>query len=363
MKHTTHKLSKEQKENLLSVHKDLIYMILCCGGFMLRRQIKGLYCLLTGEEEMSVEFDISELIFTGFLLQKTINKDTRTQMLYLSKYPKSHFLDVGCSRDVPAISWTTSKIFEQIFKMDYLIEKVVPDMREQNFIVNMDNIVAYLDWNGSNIFLSNNQYDMVNFYRNLWNAFREHGYTPTDDFLRDAEIAQYDMDAFEIRQLKKDKELPPCPAKVLRDKEKAIYNSDIERNKNYYNLKNFASHGFYVEDIQGKHINICYFDKMNNIQTKQLWTQLSYILLMFQRYLCHYDLELHATIYTWDKAKAEHLYNEENKIAFDFYRRELADENKKYKAMQDIGLPRQHWESIHCDYFGEELYSKYDVHL
>ena len=330
---------------------------------MLRRQIKNLYHLLTGDEEMSIEFDISELITSGFLLQKTINKDTRTQMLYLSKYPRSHFLDVECSGDVPAINWSNQKIFEQIFKIEYLTTKIVPDMREQNFKMSMDNIVSYLDWKGSNLLSSNNQFDMVNFYNNLWNAFLKEGHTPTDDFLRDVEIATYDRDAFEINQLKKNKELPPCPAKIQREKEKAIYNSEIDKNKNFYNLKNFASHGFYIEDIQGRHINICYFDSMNNIQTKQLWTQLSYILLMFQRYLNNFNIDLRCTIYLWDEDRAELLRAEEEKTAFDFYRKEWADENKKYKAMQDVGLPRQHWDSIKVLYRSEELYPKYNVHL
>lgn len=231
MNHTTHKLTPEQKETLFATYKDLIYMIFCFNGLMLRHQIKRLFHLLSGRDEMKIEFDISELILTGFLLQKTINRDTRTKMLYLSKYPKSKIMGMESSGNVPAINWTTSKIFEQIFKMDYLIEKVVPDMREQNLIVDMDNIVSYLDRNGSNLFLSNNQYDMVNFYRNIWNAFIEQGYTPTDDFIRDAEIAQYDMDTFEIRQLKRDKELPPCPAKILRDKEKQFITAILKETK------------------------------------------------------------------------------------------------------------------------------------
>ena len=100
MRHTTHKLTPEQKESLFIKYKDLIYMIFCCNGYMLRKQIRKLFHILSGRSEKDIEFDIAELILTGFLLQKTINKDTRTQMLYLSKYPKSQFLNVT-SRDVP----------------------------------------------------------------------------------------------------------------------------------------------------------------------------------------------------------------------------------------------------------------------
>ncbi len=94
MKHTTHKLTSEQKTELFNTHRELIYMIFSCGGYMLRRQMRKLFHLLSGRDEKDIEFDIAELILTGFLLQKTINKDTRTQMLYLSKYPKSQLLNM-----------------------------------------------------------------------------------------------------------------------------------------------------------------------------------------------------------------------------------------------------------------------------
>lgn len=88
MRHTTHNLPLEQKEALFHKHKELIFMIYSFGGYMLRKQIRRLFHLLTNKSEADIEFDIAELICSGFLLQKSINKDTRTQMLYLSKFPK-----------------------------------------------------------------------------------------------------------------------------------------------------------------------------------------------------------------------------------------------------------------------------------
>lgn len=360
---TTHNLTPEQKENLFSTHKDLIYMTHSFGGYMLRRQIKTLYHLLSGKDFMDIEFDISELILTGFLLQKSINKDTRTQMLYLSKFPKSKFMDVDRSGDVPAINWTNNKIMEQIFKIDYVIEKVIPDMNRKDFQIDTDNIMAYLQYNGSNLFLSNNQVDMVTFYYYVWNALVDKEHSLTDDFTMDVEIAKYDMKCFEANQLKKG-ELPPlCQAKIRRDTEMGSYNSDIEKSKYFYSLKNFASHGFYIESIQYNYISICYFDSMNNIQTKKLYQQLCYILLMFQRYLNSYDVMLHCTVFTWVQEKADQLHNEENKRAFDFYRQEWVEENKKHKTFKDIGLLPQYWDYITVDYVSEELFSKYNVHL
>ncbi len=363
MKHTTHKLTTEQKEALFTKHKTLIHMIFCCGGYMLRKQIRKLYHLLTGVEEKETEFMIAELITSGFLLQKTINKDTRTQMLYLSKYPKSIYLDIDRTGNVPALSWTTPKIMEQIFKIDYMIEKIIPDMQAQGFQIDMDNILVYFQWKGSNLFLSSNQTDMVTFYTVLGTALQDNGFTLSDDFLRDMEISQYDKSCFEVKQLKKERELPPCPAKIQRAMEMDSYNNEIEKNKYFYSLKNLASHGFYVEKAEGNIIYLCLFDSMNSLQTKKLYQQLSYILMMFQRYLNNYSIELGATCYVWDSCMTEHLKQEECKNAFDFYRQEWVEENKKNKIMKDIGLLPQYWDYIHVTYVSEEIYSKYNVHL
>ena len=362
MKHTTHKLTPAQKEKLFQQHKDLIYMIFCCNGYMLRKQIRMLFHLLTGKPEKDIEFDIAELILTGFLLQKTINKDTRTQMLYLSKYPKSQFLNVS-SRDVAAVNWSSQKIFEQIFKIDYLIEKVIPDMRKQNFEISMDNILTYLNWIGSNLLLSNNQMDLVIFYNRIWDVLANNDHNLTDDFFRDLAIATEEKAAFEAKQLKKDIDPVPCIMKNRRDTEMDSYNSDIDKCKLYYSLKNLASHGFYIEHIKHNFISICLFDSNDSIYTKKLYQQASYILLMFQRYLNNYNLHLFVTVYTWDSDRATELRDFENTTAYDFYLQEWAEENRKQKIMKDIGILPSNWSSITVNYIGEEIYSKYNVHL
>ena len=85
MRHTTHKLSNDQKKKLYKKHKDLICMIHACGDMILRKQIKRLYHILHPDmDEITIEFDIAELICSGFLLQKQVQKPSRTQMLYFA---------------------------------------------------------------------------------------------------------------------------------------------------------------------------------------------------------------------------------------------------------------------------------------
>ena len=141
------------------------------------------------------------------------------------------------------------------------------------------------------------------------------------------------------------------------------YNNEIEKNKQFYSLKNLAAHGFYIEHIRNNTIHLCYFDSMNSIQTKKLYQNLCYILLMFQRYLNNRDIELMVTVYTWDNDRVEHLQKEEVKQGYDFYRQERVEENKKYKIMKDIGILRQYWDNIRVTYKSENIFQKYNVHL
>ena len=366
MRHTTHNLPLKQKEALFHKHKELIFMIYSFGGYMLRKQIRRLYHLLSGKSEADIEFDIAELICSGFLLQKSINKDTRTQMLYLSKFPKSKFLDVKSSGDVAAINWSNPKIYEQIFKVDYLIEVIVPTMKQLNFEISTDNILVYLAWTGSNLLLNSNQTNNAEFYQRFYLVCNGANHKVSYDFARDKEIADYELQKFQSNQLQHNIDLPVCKTKIQRDTERDSYNSDIERNKYFYSLNNLAGHNFIFEGFDRANpniINLCYFDSMNSIQTKKLYQNLSYILLMMQRYLNNTNLELKVTVYTWDADRVEHLEAEECKKAYDFYRQEWVEENKKNKIMKDIGILPSNWDNIQTTYINEDIYTKYKVHL
>ena len=72
------------------------------------------------------------------------------------------------------------------------------------------------------------------------------------------------------KQLKKDIDPVPCIMKNRRDTEMDSYNSDIDKCKLYYSLKNLASHGFYIEHIKHNFISICLFDSNDSIYTKKL---------------------------------------------------------------------------------------------
>lgn len=362
MKHTSHQLSAEQKENLFQTHYDLLFMIHSFGGYMLRKQMKTIYHLLFPQtSEMQTDFLIAELINSGFLLQKRINKGSKTEILYLNKYVLSRFLDIAKSGNAPLINWSNHKVYLQIFKMDYLIEYVIPQMRKEGYEINVENTITYLSYTGNNLLLSHNQTDIFNLYNFVGHALQNSGYKFTEEFFRDMEIAKYQLQCFKALQLHQNQEVEPCQAKIQRDAERTSYNNEIERNKYFYHLKNFASKGFIFESVKENTIKLAFFDCMDSIQTKKLYTNLVYILLMFQRYTSNNDINIKTTVYLWDKDRCQQMISEEGKKTFDFYRQEMRDEPKKEAIFQDLGLLPSNWDKINVEYKSFDTYMKYNV--
>ena len=362
MKHTTHKLTNEQKEALFDKHKDLISLVHTLGDMVLRKQLKVLFCMLNPDEDITdVEFAIAELIVSGFLLQVQIQKPSKTQMLYLSKYPRSYFYNKETTGDVPALNFTNAKVYNQIFKVEYIIQHLISDMKQRNFLISEDNLLSYLYWSSSNILLPGNQCNTFDFYERFKDVCTKQGIALDYDFTRDYEIASYEKNAYISNQLKQDMPLEQCKVKVQRDTERNSYTSDNEKGKYFYNLNNFHKQGFVIEEILPDKIKIAYFDAGNNINVKKLYKNLSFIYLMLNRYCKFKDLFLEATIYVWDKDRANHLAKEENIEAYDFYNQEMSGYSKKFNAMKNVGLVPQHWENINTTYISLDIYNKYNL--
>lgn len=362
MKHTTHMLTNEQKEALFYKHKDLISLVHTLGDMTLRKQLKVLYCMLNPDVDITnVEFIIAELVTNGFLLQLQIQNPSRTQMLYLSKYPRSHYYNKETTGDVPALNFTNAKVYNQIFKVEYIIQHLIPDMKQRNLLISEDNLLSYLYWSSSNILLPGNQCNTFDFYERFKDVCAKQGIALDYDFTRDYEIASYEKNAYICIQLKQDLPLKQCKAKIQRDTERKSYTSDVEKSKYFYNLNNFHKQGFVIEDVTPDTIKVAFFDTNNNINVKKLYQNLSFIYLMFNRYCKFKDLFLEATIYVWDKDRAIHLEKEESIEAYDFYNQEMSGYSKKLNAMKNVGLLPQYWENINTTYISLDIYDKYNL--
>lgn len=362
--HTTHQMSEEQKQALLQKYEPLITLIYFLNCMGLRKQIKRLYHLLYKVDEITIDFMIADLIQNGFLINRKITNSTRCSMLYLSKWPRAQFEDGKGSGDISSLCFSQAKLMSHIFKVDYIIDVIIPTMKKSNLPITLEYIAGYLDWLGCNLLIPASQVSNIDFYESYEKTFKNNGYSLSNDFYRDIECAAYEKSSFIASKSKDAIVLEGCDTKLQRDAIADSYSSDIERNKQFYNLNNFASHGFVmsgINELDTNEVSISYFDYGNNLQTKKLWQQLGYILLMFQRYTSNLDIRLKVNIYVWDEDRKKHLENEEHKQAYDFYRQEWVEENKAHHTLKSIGILPSNWDNITTEYIIDSIYEKYNI--
>ena len=117
----------------------------------------------------------------------------------------------------------------------------------------------------------------------------------------------------------------------------------------------------FILPFTGNILHVSYFDINNNIQVKKLWTQLSYIFMMFQRYLDENEIYLEAHVYVWDENRMNHLLEEEGKRAFDFKNKELKETPKSISALEDIGLLYRYHDHIRTSYYIDDIWEYYHI--
>lgn len=156
-RNTTRGLPESRKDSLFTKHYNLLYMIHTLGNnMMLRKQIHTLFFALYHLSALETDIQIAKLIRAGMILQKQINTDGKTEMLYLNKYVMSRFIEKS-SGNTPAIAFSRIRIFENIFTVEYLITELLPTMQSQNLELSVDNILRYLQWKGSSLLTTPNQ--------------------------------------------------------------------------------------------------------------------------------------------------------------------------------------------------------------
>lgn len=360
---TTHKIPPKKKENLFKNNYELIQLVYKFGnGMMLRSQIRQLYIQIYEENYIDIDFRIAELINNCFLLPKKICKNSKTELLYLNKYCVSRFLNMK-SGNVAAIAFSNQKIFENIFKTEYLIHFIIPEMQKQNFVIGVENIETYLNYTCCNILLRPNQLSAYEFYQRFSSVAGEL-FEITDDFYRDMNIAYSEKYLFVRNRLKKQVTEPILytDEKSIRNSIRASYKSETERNKQFYNFSSFMGHRFFIEKIERDKIYIIYFDTLNTLTLNKLYPNLVFTYLMLQRYLNKSQLALDVTIYTWNENRCLELSNAEKRRVFDISKQEYRDTNRRETYFSNLGV-RQITENINVNYEYFDIEIKYDINI
>lgn len=352
-KKNTRQLTDERKNKLLRKHFKLIKMIHDYGDMMLKKQIIQLYNILYKTNENIIHASILELIENGFLQQKQVSFGSNTQILYLSKFARLSFYDYEESGSVPAIKFSERKIYETIMKVDYLINQIIPTMKKLNYEIFDDNLLTYLDYIGSNLFMSSNQIDNSDIYLKVGAALSQEGFTLNEDFERESNAFFIDSLSFRDSQTRENE------AREEMESIKSMYTNKVEQNKYCYNLVNMNAHRYFFIGASSDEIKLVYFDSLNTIDINSYYTQLAYIYMMFCRYTNRKDLKLSCTLYTWSMDRKDELEQEEQKKYFNRITQEFSDETKKEHIFQSLGILPSKWEYITSTYKINDLTKKY----
>lgn len=364
MKHTTHDLSEAQKQKIFYKYYDLIHLIYCLNSMILRKQLIQIYHVMYNVDKKKIEFMIAELISKNFLLQKKIESSSKTKMLYLSKWPRSQFNQNKDCKDMEILTFSKNKMLRHIFTLDFILQTIMPILKTYNSVVTTEQLMEYMDTIGTNLLLKSSPNDNPEFYKKFETNCSFFNINLSDEFYRDYKISLYDKQYFKISH-SKEKQMPkPCEEKNTRLADMAKCKTDIERNKQFYSLNNFSGNNF-VYTGYDQNINtfyIAFFDHMNSIQTKKLWTNICFIYCMFQRYM-DINFKLHTDLFVWDSDRKVQLQKDFEKQAYDFYNQEWSGETKVNKIMQDIGILPSHRENFTMDIKVNSIYENYNICL
>jgi hypothetical protein len=355
----TRQLTYEQKTTIFDKHCNLISLIHGFGDMMLRKQIKALYQIMYGVSPMKIDLAINELIEYGFLVNKRIT-NSKTKMLYLSKFPRFFFYpNLTRSGDVPALNFTKQKIYEQIFKIDYLLDTLIPQLKKEHKPINFETIGDFLVTHSNTMFYKSNQLVMPEVYNMIAYNLEQQGHILSYEYNRDECIAIHDKQVLELRHQKNNPPIPTSKEKEERDDEMSLFQNVLDKNKYYYNIGQFHNHRLFVENMDENTISVVYFDSLNKVDVKFIYSQLAFTLLMFQRYTNNKDIKIEATIYLWNEDRKNELINKENTKAFDFKTQEHLEESNKEHILQGIGILPSNWDYIHATYEVDNLEKRY----
>ncbi len=365
MKHTTHDLREDEKQKIFYKFFEIVQLIYCLNSMILRKQLIQIYHMMFNVDKKKVEFMIAELIQKGFILQKKIEGSTKTMCLYLSKWPRSQFNAHKETKDMEVLTFSKNKILKHVFTINFLIQTVIPILKTGNSVVTTETLMDYLDSIGTNLLLKNSQCDNPKFYKNFETNCSLCSIKLSDEFYRDYEISRYDRQRFQMSH-RKEKLMPePCEAKDTRLADMAKCKTDIERNKQFYSLNNFSGNNFIYAgyDPNENKFYTAYFDHMNSIQTKKLWTNICFIYCMLQRYTGIMDFNLHIDLFVWDSDRKAQLEKDFESQAYDFYKQEWCGETKVHKVMQDIGILPSHRKNFSFDIKINSVFENYNISL
>lgn len=350
-----------KKEELYTRAFPIIDVIHTLGNdMMLRSQLRQLTCATYHITEKQADFLISEMLSTGLLYRKPICSDSKTELLYLSKFVIGKLTNTT-SADVPAIAFSRRKIYENIFNTEYLCKYLLPELTGK-YETNPDNIIAYLKYVGSNMLIPSHQLYYSDYFQIFYIVCNRLQLSLTDDFFYDWKAYHYDK----LKFLSKSDTslLEECnlykEEKKIRESICQTYTSDIERVKYTYSLANMMAGRFHITSLTENCINLIYNDSLDSLTLDKLYLNLAGLVLMFDRYIKK-ELTINLTVFVWSEQRAQNFYSLENKCIYDSFTRTYKDIPRSEAYLANYGIKPSFWENINVHYVPMDISNKYQV--
>lgn len=362
--------NKTEKEECFYRNIPVLNILFYVGkGFMLRKQLIVLVRIFYNLNEHKVNESLADLLSCGLVIKKQAT-NTRTCIYIMTKFPLAMYYECS-TRDSCSVKLNNRKIWNNIYRTEFIIRQVVLFMEQLNIELTLENMLNFLTDYCISIFTTENQMSVYQLYGNLYDKFPIKdkvlilsGVPKESDFMNDYYKITADLYNHQVNFLgyKTDDDFSPyLSIKDKLEKEKTLTTSPKEIKKYYYTLFNMIAAGFFfVGKPNDEHIIIGIFDKYNNMYLKKIYENIIFIFLMLERYLGSYP-EITLQVYMSDYDRLISLRCNETEQGFDYTRQEKTGCTKRDSFFKNLNIPKQYWDYIQVDYIYYPLREKYNL--
>ena len=338
-------------------------------GFMLRKQIITLARIFYKINEHKTNDMMADLLSHGLLIKKQAT-DTKTCLYIMTKFPLAQYHECS-TRDSSSIKLNNRKIWNNIYRTEFIIRQAVPMMEQLAMELTLQNLLNFLTDYCISVFTTENQMSVYQLYGNLYEKFPikdkeliASGFPRVSDFMNDYYKITADLYHHQRNFLgyKIDDDYSDyIDIKEKLEREKVLISSPTECRRNYYSLFNMTAAGFFfIGKPVDETITIGTFDKCNNMYLKKIYDNIICIYLMLERYL-GFCPKITLQVYMSDADRVISLRSRESEKGFDYSRQEQTGLSKRECFFQNMRIPRQNWNDIHVDYICYPLREKYNL--
>lgn len=362
--------SRTEKESCFYHNIPVLNILFYIGkGFMLRKQLIALVRAFYNVNEHKTNEMISDLLAHGLVIKKQAT-NTRTCIYIMTKFPLAMYYECS-TRDSCSVKLNNRKIWNNIYRSEFIIRQVVPLMEQVNIELSLENMLNFLSDYCISIFTTENQMSVYQLYSNLYEHFPikdkdllNSGMPKESDFLNDYYKITADLYNHQVNFLgytTNDNFSSYLDIKDRLEKEKTLTASPKEAKKYYYSLFNMTAAGFFFigTPVDG-HITIGTFDKCNNMYLKKIYENIIFIFLMLERYLGFYP-KITLQVYLCDYDRLISLRCNESEQGFDYNKQEKTGCTKRDSFFRNLNVPCQYWDYIQVDYVYYPLKEKYNL--